>query len=359
MISKDFSPLIIAWYSQHKRDLPWRKTRDPYLIWLSEIILQQTRVSQGSPYYLKFVEAFPTLADLAGADQDQVLRLWQGLGYYSRARNMHKCARLILTEHDGHFPSTYEELMRLPGIGRYTAAAIASLAFNVPTPSIDGNVYRVLSRVFGVESDIAGSGTFKEFFQLAEGLMDKSQPGEFNQAMMEFGATVCTPRSPACVDCIFKDNCEANFQSKQLTLPVKSKKIKKRTRYFNYMIVKVGNLLALSQRPEGDIWQGLFEFHLIESDRLRSWDELQSDLMKDLHRSGAMIEEDPEIVKHVLTHQTLMTRFLLAEISDTVSNRSILEINGLTLYNLAEIDSLAKPVLIANYLNKRLISIDL
>lgn len=359
MVSEDFSPIILAWYHKHKRDLPWRKTSEPYLIWLSEIILQQTRVVQGLPYYLKFAQAFPTLESLAIAREDQVLRLWQGLGYYSRARNMHKCARLLVEDYGGAFPRSYLELMKLPGIGRYTAAAIASLAFDLAAPAIDGNAYRVLSRVFGLETDIASAGAFKEFYQLGASLIDETQPGDFNQAVMEFGASVCTPKTPACSGCIFQDNCEANIRGHQQLLPVNSKNIKKRTRYFHYVIFKAGDRLALKQRSKGDIWQGLFDFHLIESSRPLGWDELYSELLRELAGTQIMIADDSAPAKHILTHQTLVTRFWQAEISDSTTNRHILARNGLTLYNRYEIEQLAKPVLITKYLNKRLISIDL
>ena len=265
---KDFSPLIITWYNQNKRDLPWRNSQDPYLIWLSEIILQQTRVAQGLPYYVKFVRAYPTLAVLAAAEEEEVLRLWQGLGYYSRARNMLKCARLLTKAYNGAFPASFEELKKLPGVGPYTAAAIASLAFGIAVPSIDGNVYRVLARIFGLEADITGARAFREFYQLAADLMDEAQPGVFNQAVMDFGAGICSPKNPGCAGCIFQNRCVANSQGKQQMLPVKLGKVKKRTRHFNYVVIKAGNQLALRRRPGGDIWQGLYEFHLIEADTL-------------------------------------------------------------------------------------------
>ena len=359
MISTDFSSLILTWYQQHKRDLPWRRTKDPYFIWLSEIILQQTRVDQGLPYYLKFAEEFPTLQDLAAADEARVLRLWQGLGYYSRARNMHKCARLLMDEYSGQFPASYQQLMNLPGIGRYTAAAIVSLSFDRAVPTIDGNVYRVLARVFGVKADISQSATFKIFFELAEKLIDPKNPGDFNQAMMEFGAIGCTPKRPTCLNCIFDTTCEANRQNKQGQWPVKSKKVKQTIRFFNYVLFRIGQKMALQQRPKGDIWQGLHEFHLIETNQLETWDELESPLLSKIGTQYAIVSESPEPVKHVLSHQTLFTKFIEVEIKDTPENHNILAINGLTLYDMVEIDLLAKPVLITKSLNKISISIDL
>lgn len=359
MISADFSSLVLEWYQQNKRDLPWRQSKDAYYIWLSEIILQQTRVAQGLPYYQKFVEEFPTLNHLAAADEARILRLWQGLGYYSRARNMHKCARLLVDEYNSQFPTSYKELLKLPGVGRYTAAAIASLAFGAAVPTIDGNVYRVLARIFGVTADVSQSSSFNIFFRLAENLIDLTQPGDFNQAMMEFGATVCTPRVPTCSDCIFNTMCEANLQDKQGVWPIKTKKIKRKTRFFNYLIVRMGNKMAMRQRPKGDIWQGLYEFYLIESGQILVWNELESDLLNGLGCQPVLITELGEPIKHVLTHQTLFTNFIEVEIEDTPENRNILSINGLTLYDMVEIDLLAKPVLITNYLNKISISINL
>ncbi|MFP4091343.1 MAG: A/G-specific adenine glycosylase, partial [Cyclobacteriaceae bacterium] len=209
MESQDFAERIIGWYHHHKRDLPWRHSRDPYIIWLSEIILQQTRVVQGLPYFMRFAEAFPTVYDLASASQQEVLRLWQGLGYYSRARNMHACARLIVEQHNGVFPLHYQELLQLKGVGPYTAAAIASFAYNETVAVLDGNVFRVLARVFGVEDDISSGQGQKRFQALAAQLVPEGKAGEYNQAIMEFGALQCTPQSPACLLCPLSEICYA------------------------------------------------------------------------------------------------------------------------------------------------------
>ena len=217
---------LIRWYSHQKRDLPWRRTNNPYKIWLSEIILQQTRVNQGMPYYLNFVDKYPTVNDLAAAQEQEVLRLWQGLGYYSRARNLHSCAKMVVGEYDGQFPNKFEELLKLKGIGRYTAAAIASMAFNQVNAVVDGNVYRVLSRVFGLYDDIAETKSAKVFEKLANELIPKDQPGEFNQAIMDFGAIQCTPKSPACAICPLSDSCYAFNKGETEQLPVKTKKVK-------------------------------------------------------------------------------------------------------------------------------------
>ena len=224
----NFSNSLLLWYLQNKRDLPWRNTTNPYPIWLSEIMLQQTRVAQGLPYFLAFTEAFPTILDLAKADEEQVLKLWQGLGYYSRARNMHKTAQIIAFELGGNFPNNYNDLIKLKGIGEYTAAAIASFAFNEVVPAVDGNVFRVLSRYFNIDTDIASSGAKKEFTALAKELIPNDNPALFNQAIMEFGALQCVPKNPNCESCIFNSSCAALQKKKVAELPVKSKKVKDR-----------------------------------------------------------------------------------------------------------------------------------
>src|SRR5690349_7153792 len=223
MDNRYFSEKVVKWYEKNKRDLPWRETRDPYKIWLSEIILQQTRVSQGMPYYLRFIEKFPTVAALASASEQEVLRLWQGLGYYTRARNLHKCAKKVATDYKSVFPYSFDELKKLPGIGDYTAAAIASIAYQEPVAVVDGNVFRVLSRVFGIETEINSPKGKKDFTQLANELISKKHPEKHNQAMMEFGALYCTPKNPSCTDCVFSSQCFAFKKNLQLVLPVKTK----------------------------------------------------------------------------------------------------------------------------------------
>ena len=246
--SNQFSDMLISWYEVNKRDLPWRETRDPYKIWLSEIILQQTRVNQGLPYYLRFEEQFPSVERFASAKLETILKTWQGLGYYSRARNMHACAKTVVEELNGSFPNNYIDLQKLKGIGKYTAAAIASICYDEEVPTIDGNVYRVLSRIFGLENDISESRTFKIFYEKAEELISKESPGDFNQALMEFGATVCLPKKPDCENCIFSDRCFALKKDLISSLPVKSKKVKIRTRHFQYLIILYGNRILIRQR---------------------------------------------------------------------------------------------------------------
>ena len=262
-----FSKTLTQWYLQNKRDLPWRNSISPYHIWLSEIILQQTRVAQGTPYYLSFIAEFPTVFDLANATEQQVLKLWQGLGYYSRARNLHKTAQHIAFNQKGEFPKNYAALLQLAGIGDYTAAAIASFAYNERVPVVDGNVFRVLARYIGIEEDIAHAKTRKTFQTVALDLMANAQPNVFNQAIMEFGAIQCVPKSPNCNGCPLNGSCYALKFNKVNVLPVKAKKAKATTKHFNYLIyVDDHQNSPIVQRTEKGIWQNLYQFPLIESE---------------------------------------------------------------------------------------------
>ena len=258
---------IRDWYHSHKRPLPWRETTDPYQIWVSEIILQQTRVIQGMDYYLRFLAKFPDLECLARADEDEVLKIWQGLGYYSRARNMHAAARYIYNNKEGIFPSTYPGILELKGVGPYTAAAVASLAFGEPRAVVDGNVHRVLSRLFGIEEAQGGYRISSRIAKEAEKLLDQEDPGTHNQAIMELGAMVCTPAQPDCRECPVQNHCVANLQNRTAELPVRSRPVPKRRRYFHYLVVQNGNGIWIGPRKEKDIWQGLYEFPLIETTR--------------------------------------------------------------------------------------------
>jgi len=263
----DFANSLTRWYLKNKRDLPWRNTQNPYFIWLSEIMLQQTRVAQGMPYFFAFTNAFPTVFDLANASEEQVLKLWQGLGYYSRARNLHKTAQFVATELDGKFPDTYKELIKLKGVGEYTAAAIASFSFDENVPVVDGNVFRVLSRYFDIETDILSSGAKKEFTALAYELMSKDNPALFNQAIMEFGALQCVPKNPNCEVCPLNNGCLALQKNKVDQLPVKSKKTKVKNRFFNYVVFLDENQNTIIQkRSDKGIWHNLYEFPLIETE---------------------------------------------------------------------------------------------
>lgn len=297
------SGLLTAWYGRHRRDLPWRRTRDPYAIWLSEVILQQTRVDQGLPYYLRFLETFPEVQNLADAPEDQVLKLWQGLGYYSRARNLHRTAQLIRDRFGGHFPDDFDTLLSLPGIGEYTAAAIASFAFNRPHAVVDGNVNRVIARIFGIFEPINTSKGHKIFLELATELLSTDEPATHNQAMMEFGALWCKPQSPDCENCILLSHCFAGPQQLTGALPVKVQKVKIQTRYFNYLIIRDKGHIYLRKRREKGIWQHLYELPYIETPApatdLHATGEWKSFFGK---RKPVVINEIPNRV-HKLTHQ--------------------------------------------------------
>ena len=292
-----FTTAILRWFARYGRELPWRGIGDPYGIWVSEIILQQTRIEQGRDYWLRFMERFSTVEDLAAASEDEVLRQWQGLGYYSRARNMHAAARQIVEQ--GGFPRTIEGLHALKGVGDYTAAAVGSMAFNLPAAAVDGNVYRVLARHFGIDVPINTTQGKHTFEALAQELLPEHEAGTFNQAMMDFGATWCTPRSPRCIDCPVADTCEALHSGRVEQLPIKEKKLKVRERRFAYIYIRCQGHVALRRRPAGDIWQGLWEPLFVEDAPLP---DLGCPLT--LLASG---------VKHVLTHRILLADFYLAE----------------------------------------------
>ena len=338
-----FSNTLIYWYLQNKRDLPWRKTKNPYFIWLSEIMLQQTRVAQGLDYYLKFTSNFPTVFDLANADESTVLKMWQGLGYYSRARNLHFSAKQIVSDFNGEFPSTFKDIIKLKGVGDYTASAIASIAFNEPTAVVDGNVYRVLSRYFGIDTPINSSKGIKEFKELAQSLIDKSQPGTFNQAIMDFGAIQCKPKKPLCMFCPFSESCVALQKNLIEVLPVKEKKIKVKKRYFNYLVIKTkANKTILSERKGKGIWQGLYQFPLIESNKILNKEELIA-----LEDFNTLFPNDVSIslfnkkdIVHKLSHQHLYTQFWVIE-TDEQKAADI---------SWNEIENFPVPVLIANFL---------
>ncbi len=354
-----FTTVILNWYAQNKRSLPWREQRNPYLIWLSEIILQQTRIAQGLPYYQRFVRAYPDVHRLAAASADEVLRLWQGLGYYSRARNLHKCAQIVAVQHHGHFPDNMAALRTLPGIGPYTAAAIASLAFNEAVPAIDGNVYRVLARYFGDETDITSAGAFKHFYQLSLAVLDKGRPGDYNQALMDFGALFCTPRQPDCRQCVLQSGCVAFATNRQQVLPVKSKKAKIRERNFYYVFMLYKDKVLMRQRPAGDIWQGLYEPVLIEHDRSQAFGQLQHPLLDMLHQQGLKITWQEKNIRHLLSHQLLNVNFALVSLGGQETLATRMATGAYHWYALSAVEALPKPVLIANYLDTRVNSINL
>lgn len=339
----DFSEKVLKWYGEHKRALPWRGTRNPYKIWLSEIILQQTRVVQGTPYYFKFVEAFPTVQDLAAAPEEKVLKLWQGLGYYSRARNLHATAKMVVDEYDGEFPNTYEGLKRLKGVGDYTASAIASICFDIPEPVVDGNVYRVLSRYFGIEFPINSTKGAKYFKTLAREVMNTQNIRDYNQGIMEFGAIQCAPKKPYCLICPLNESCVALKENRVQDLPVKLGKTKVKHRFFNYIVVLDENQKTLVEQRKGKgIWQGLYQFPLIETEESAKEDEIREYLetkkFAKSSKSLTLFNEEPII--HKLSHQHLHTQFWILQLSKDLEN-------GIPW---SKLDSFAVPVLIADFI---------
>lgn len=302
-----FIYLLLDWFNQNKRDFPWRKNKSVYRVWLSEIILQQTRVNQGMAYYHKFVDSFSTVKDLANADEQEVLNLWQGLGYYSRARNLHKTAKIVAYEMNGEFPSNFSQLKKLPGIGPYTAAAMASICYNEKVPAIDGNAYRVYSRFFGLDKDISDSNAHRFFFDYALGKMSTENAGDFNEAIMELGATVCMPSSPTCMFCPVQKDCVA-FQTGTVDkYPVKTKKIKVKKRYFHYYFIQntTTNQFLIKKRTQKGIWLNLFDFPLVETSN--------QELAK--NEFSAFKSEKVSGLKHILTHQHLFINFYKVELN--------------------------------------------
>ncbi len=336
-----FSHKILHWYAQNKRTLPWRTTRDPYKIWLSEVILQQTKVAQGTPYYLKFTDTFPTIQDLASVPQEKVLKLWQGLGYYSRARNLHEAAKFIVSNLDGKFPESYKELIKLKGIGDYTASAIASICFNAQEAVVDGNVYRVLSRYFGIDIPINSTEGIKYFKKLAVELLDKENTRDYNQGIMEFGAIQCTPKNPDCISCPLKDGCVALEKDLISVLPIKIKKTKIKKRYFNYIIPIIkDSFTVLNQRTGKGIWQGLWEFPLIELAKEASLNEVEKEATTLLNINASLHVYKDVAVVHKLSHQHLYTKFWILETTQEIDNMVTIE----------ELEKYPVPVLIADFI---------
>lgn len=341
-----FHKTLINWYLLNRRELPWRKTTNPYYIWLSEIILQQTRVNQGLPYYLKFIEEFPTVFELAEAPEQKVLKLWQGLGYYSRARNLHFTAKYVAEELNGKFPDTYKGLIKLKGIGDYTASAIASTCYKEAVPVVDGNVYRVLARYFGIDSPINTPAGIKEFKALAFELLDKEFPEIYNQAVMEFGATQCKPQNPLCESCPLAESCIALRDGKISQLPVKLKTLKIKKRYFNYLVfISEENKTLIEQRLGKGIWQGLYQFPLVETKKQLKTEDIIAD-EKFVSMAGVGLEDitlyNDTPILHKLSHQHIYTHFWLIQKKSLPENAVSLEF----------INDYPVPVLIANFLNE-------
>lgn len=341
----------MAWFAQSHRPLPWKGEKDPYLIWLSEIILQQTRVAQGLPYFERFRKQYPTVQQLADAPQDEVMKLWEGLGYYSRARNLHAAAQYIAGELDGRFPDTYEGIRQLKGVGPYTAAAIASFAFGLPHAVLDGNVFRVLSRFFAIETPVDTVAGKKAFAALAQELLDTSQPGPYNQAIMDFGATLCTPQSPACPACPLRSACKALGEDKVGALPIKSKKIKKRQRFFHYLVIGHQGNTLLNKRTGKDIWQNLYEFPLLELPHpSRNESEIRNSTLWRQLLSGqeAAISRVSPPYQQLLTHQKIMASFW--EVS--LPAEAPLNSGQFLAVNQKNLSTFAFPKIISQYLNQ-------
>ncbi len=330
-----------SWYEQHKRTLPWRSKPEPYYVWLSEVILQQTRVDQGLSYFNTFIKTYPSIQDLAAAELDDVLKLWQGLGYYSRARNLHFAANQVITDFNGIFPENYEDILSLKGVGSYTAAAIASIAFNQPKAVVDGNVIRVISRLFDITASVNHTSTIKEIQALADELMDINNPSSHNQSMMEFGALQCTPKNPKCEVCPLETSCLAKTNGHVSMIPLKDKKVKRRTRYFNYIIAHYEDKLVISQRGTDDIWGGLFEFLLIEnsSSNILTPSEIEGLLPISVKSVGKINAEK----KHVLSHQDIYANFYHIEINPVKDDK-------LNIVALDDLHTFALPRLIDRYL---------
>ena len=343
----------MQWFSNSHRPMPWKGEKNPYLIWLSEIILQQTRVEQGLPYFEKFKNKYPAVTDLANAPEDEVMKMWEGLGYYSRARNLHTAAKYIANELGGIFPNTHKEILGLKGVGPYTAAAIASFAYGLPYAVVDGNVYRVLSRYFGIEEPIDTTSGKKLFAALAQELLDEQQAGDYNQAIMDFGATQCTPASPACGKCPFVKKCSAFELKKINSLPVKSKKLKRRQRFFNYLILNLDGKVFIKKRVEKDIWRDLYEFPMIETNELVENEQNWRDW---LGESKAALESVSQPMKQDLTHQRIIARFWEISIEENGFEKQ--EESWLKI-NRENIEEYAFPKVIDMYLRQNFLTLRL
>lgn len=350
MIINTFTEQISEWYTLNKRELPWRLTTNPYHIWLSEIILQQTRVNQGLGYYYRFIETFPTVQDLANAPEDQVLRLWQGLGYYNRARNLQVSAKTISNELNGVFPNNYHDLLKLKGVGDYTASAIASFAFNEKVAVLDGNVFRVIARFYGIHNDIALGSSRSVFKSVLDELIPNSGKAchTFNQAIMDFGALLCKPKSPDCSNCPVFANCVAFDKKEQHLLPIKIKKIKIRTRHIYYLLIKDDeDNIIMKKRDTTDVWAGLYDFPLVENDKQLNESEITSLITKQYGATVHRLQVLHSAKKHQLSHQSIYAHFIELSKDELSLNHE-----NFQSFSLCEIKELPKPIHIANFLEK-------
>ena len=341
---------LINWYAENHRDLPWRHNPTPYEVWLSEVILQQTRVNQGMDYYLRFIERWPSVTDLAKATEEEVLKMWQGLGYYSRARNLHKCAKQVVEQYDGKFPADFEQLRKLQGIGSYTAAAIASIAFNLPHAVVDGNVYRVLSRLFDIDTPINNNEGQTLFSHLADELLNHERPGLHNQAMMEFGALHCTPKNPNCLLCPLQAQCLAFAHQTVMQRPVKLQKVKVTNRYFNYLVINIKDSIYLHKRSDKDIWHNLYDFPCIESEQPMNIEEvLATEQFQQLieNKPFTIVKVSP-VFTHKLTHRTILAQFIELKLEKKLLR---IETKDLFLARKTDLGNFPIPRLIDLYLN--------
>ena len=341
---------LTNWYAENHRDLPWRHDPSPYQVWLSEVILQQTRVGQGLEYYLRFIDRWPAVTDLANATEEEVLKMWQGLGYYSRARNLHHCAKQVVEEYGGEFPADFEKLKRLKGIGEYTAAAIASIAFNLAYAVVDGNVYRVLSRLFDIDTPININEGQTLFAHLADDLLNREQPGLHNQAVMEFGALHCTPKNPNCLHCPLQAQCLAFERQTIMQRPVKLQKTKVTTRHFNYLVIKNKDSVYLHKRSGNDIWKNLYDFPCIESEMPMTVEEVvTSDNFKQLVEGKHFtIGKASPIFTHKLTHRTILAQFIEIKLDEELLQ---IQTKDLFLTRESDLGNYPIPRLIDLYLN--------
>ncbi len=344
--TKFYTSTLLNWYQTNRRDLPWRFSNNPYEIWIAEVIFQQTRINQGINYYHRFIERFPNISILANASEDEVLKLWQGLGYYSRARNLWFTAKKVAFEMQGQFPNTFTEIKKLKGIGDYTAAAIASIAFNEPVPAVDGNVIRVISRLFTIDTPANSSKGKSEITQIAHSMIPADNPGDFNQALMEFGALQCTPRSPNCEICPLKNSCLAFKLSSIEKYPPKISKKAVRIRHFNYLVVDDGEYLLFKKRTSGDIWENLYDFPLIETpDRYEIDKLMQTPQWKKIFNTAEICLENVSDEKiHQLSHQKIILRFYHIKITKPIKQSDYLNIAYTQILNLPV------PIIIGNYL---------
>ncbi len=339
---------LLQWHVANPRSMPWKNTRDPYKIWLSEIILQQTRVEQGWPYYERITKKFPTVKHLAKAREEEVLKAWEGLGYYTRARNLHAAARQIVNDAEGKFPSTYERILNLKGVGPYSAAAIASFAFDLPHAVVDGNVFRVLSRYFGISEAVDSTKGKKLFSELAQQLLDKKNPAAYNQAIMNFGARVCKPATPECPTCIFKKQCSAYKSNTVFELPVKSKKAGIRNRWFHFLVLENDKEVIIEKRTDKDIWKGLYQFPVLETASRQSQNDFLKAWQQTTFFKGGKIKVNgiSDVVAHKLTHQNIFAQF--ARVPLSIVKKPLPE--GWLQIKKSKLKMFGFPVLINNYL---------